>query len=759
MMAPDRRKPSVSNRLSAWRGETAGALLVVVAACALAPLALQHRVDNRIEEWVGQDAKEDARYERFRHQFGSDEIVIVSYEGKPLFESEALRVQVDVLERLGTIPEVVSVAGIPAIYRDIFGLDDPDALEAELTNTPFYRNFIISEDGAVAGLVLETNPPDEIAGRRKLVHDIESAVSPLRNAGWHVDVVGPPVLNVTLDTTSRREAARLFPAALIVSTAVLLLFLRSIRAVAVALACVGVTLIITVGTMVAFDRPMNMVTTSMPALVWVLSLAGLIHLLHGYLVSTEKDLSERIADAVKRTRRPSAISSITTAVGFFSLAAAPMRAVRDFGIFAGFGLMVSIVATYTLGPALIRLLRIPGHKHLMNETLRAVSDRVGQLATGNPFRIVGGAAALMVLATFYLPNLHTETNPLNYLPENSAIARAYESVPEKLTGLYTLEVIVDKQDSWLDPATLTRLDALARQMESMPEIARVLSPVSYLKKLNQWDNDFDPAFYTLPESAVAARRLLNEAENQDQIAHFATSDESAIRLAALIRVMNSSDFHRLCVRVESLPEFRQLDAETTGIIRQIVDAQDALVTTQLRSLAIAFLLLIPSIYIGIRSWSLTILTVTLNIIPVLAAYALMGFADIPLDAATVMVAGITVGVAVEDTVHILCAYEAAAPGNTGVASALRSAIAQVGPSATTTTITSIAGFFVLLRSDFVPLQRFGLIAGVAMIVAWAVDVFVLPAVLLLSARWGRPTESPVSQRDADENRVHATNVI
>ena len=120
---------------------------------------------------------------------------------------------------------------------------------------------------------------------------------------------------------------------------------------------------------------------------------------------------------------------------------------------------------------------------------------------------------------------------------------------------------------------------------------------------------------------------------------FATADESAVRLAALVRVMNSSDFRRLCERVESLPEYRQLNAEMTGIIRQIVGAQDALVTTQLRSLAIAFLLIFPCIYLGIRSWSLTILAMALNAIPVLAAFALMGIANIPLDAATVMVAG------------------------------------------------------------------------------------------------------------------------
>jgi predicted RND superfamily exporter protein len=137
----------------------------------------------------------------------------------------------------------------------------------------------------------------------------------------------------------------------------------------------------------------------------------------------------------------------------------------------------------------------------------------------------------------------------------------------------------------------------------------------------------------------------------------------------------------------------------------------------------------------------------------------MGFANIPLDAATVMVAGITIGIAVDDTVHILCTYQAAMIGDIGVASGLRTALTRVGTSITATTMTSLAGFFVLLRSDFVPLQRFGLIAGTAMIVAWAADVFVLPATLVLITRSDRAIQSRGVRRDTEEHRAQAAKLV
>lgn len=716
------------------RRDAVGAVCVLVAAMALAPLTLQQDIDNRIEQWLKPNSEEAARYEQFRERFGSDEIIVVEYKGRPLFDAESLRVQVDVLTLLEEIPEVVSVAGIPAVYRDIYGLEDPDELREEFTNTDFYRDFLISDDGTVAGLIMETDPPNDIAGRRRMVHQIDTAVAQFRSSGWTTHVVGPPVLNVSLDDTSKSEALRLIPISLAISTVVLLFFLRSFRAVLVGLASAAVTLLITVGMMAAADRPMNMVTTSMPALVWVLSLAGLIHLLHTYLSEDGDDTDGRLAGAIAKTRRPCAISSVTTAGGFFSLGAAPMRAVQDFGIFAGAGLLVAFVVTFTLATTLVRLLRPPGYKRSRTTALGAMIDRAAHVAVARPVPVLLLSLALVLIASVLLPRLRTESNPLNFLPASSDVSVAYRTVPEELTGLYTLELLIQTPRSWLKPETLRSLDRLATAIEAMPEVAHVVSPVAYLRKLNQWDHEFDASYYVLPESELRARSLLEEADDTSHLYRFALKDESAVRLAVLVRVMNSTEFTRLVKRVEVLPEFDQLGAEMTGVVLQLVHAQDTLVIAQIRSLGLAFLLIVPCILIGLRSVPLTLLSLVPNSMPILAAFALMAIMNIRLDAATVMVACIAIGIAVDDTVHVLCAYQREARRSADVASALRCALAQVGPSITITTLTSLSGFLVLLRSQFVPLQHFGLIAGCALVVALCADVFVLPAAVTLLAR-------------------------
>ncbi len=117
-----------------------------------------------------------------------------------------------------------------------------------------------------------------------------------------------------------------------------------------------------------------------------------------------------------------------------------------------------------------------------------------------------------------------------------------------------------------------------------------------------------------------------------------------------------------------------------------------------------------------------------------ASFAAMALAGIALDAATVMVAGVALGIAVDDTVHMLAAYRSKRGSGLNAALAARAAVAHVGPAMATTTLAACIGFFSLARSAFVPIRWFGLLAGIAMLVALAADVLVVPALLALSGR-------------------------
>lgn len=152
--------------------------------------------------------------------------------------------------------------------------------------------------------------------------------------------------------------------------------------------------------------------------------------------------------------------------------------------------------------------------------------------------------------------------------------------------------------------------------------------------------------------------------------------------------------------------------------------------TQLRSFGVAFCTVFLCLWVGLRSWRFTAIAIVPNLLPILAAFAVMAVLGIALDPATVMMASVALGIAVDDTVHMMSAYRRERHEGRSPRDAATLAMAQVGSAMVITTVASCIGFFALMRSAFVPIELFGLLSGVAMIVALAADVLLLPAILI-----------------------------
>jgi predicted RND superfamily exporter protein len=174
----------------------------------------------------------------------------------------------------------------------------------------------------------------------------------------------------------------------------------------------------------------------------------------------------------------------------------------------------------------------------------------------------------------------------------------------------------------------------------------------------------------------------------------------------------------------------------TGVVPLLVDAQLALVTTQLRSFGTAFLTIFGCLWVGLRSARLMAISIPPNLLPILIALAAMGFAGIALDAATVMMASVALGIAVDDTVHVLATYDRERGEPVERA---RRAMSEVGSAIFTTSAVACIGFLALRLSDFLPIRWFGMLSALAVAVALATEAWLTPALLVLH---GRRKEAP-----------------
>ncbi|MBI3119862.1 MAG: MMPL family transporter [Candidatus Hydrogenedentes bacterium] len=721
-------------------------------------------MDNRTERWLPADAT--MSYEKFRADFGRDEFAVAAYTGKPLFEETALEEQLAVLERLEVAPGVDSVLGIPVVYRELFGAEHPEALREEMVGTPFYRSFLVSTDEKVGGLLIV---PSEDAGESDVfVAGLRDALRSFEVAGWETHLAGPPVLNAALDQSSRAEAARTFPIAVLCSLAVLWLMFRDWRLVVASSVTTGVTLLLALAVPGVLGRPLNMLTAMLPPLVWVLSLSNTIHLLNAYRAGHGQCEDWRGASqaAMRATVLPCFLATVTTAAGFAALLSANMRPVRELGVFAAVGILLGWIVTFVLCPALLRVLggrdnragrdsdqRKQVQSHPGATALCALAVRRPKLVTALWLALSAGA-----VATIWL--VRVESDPLTFLPEGYKTVQDYEFVGTRLTGYYSMEVVVDVPGGWLrlpedagDTRTNTdgwghnavevwgALQGLQEKLAAAPGVAHVLSPLDLLRKLHQWQNEFAAAAYRLPEDAAAAQALLEEADPlvQSQLSRLVTRDGTRLRLSVLVNRMPSTEYMTLRDRAEQallqLPE--PLTGHVTGTVDGLVRAQLGLVRAQVRSLGWAAVTVFLFIFAGLRSLRLGLLAVPPNLFPVVAVFAAMGLSGVALDPATVMTACIALGIAVDDTIHYLSAWRAeTARGGTGARACMAAADHVTGAMIATTVVACI-GFFGLAWSGFTPVRYFGLLSAVAMLVALAADLLLLPALLVLFASKGK----------------------
>lgn len=692
-------------------------------------------VDNRHERMLDQNTPAARAYDQFQGEFGNDAVMIVAVSGKPLFEFDSLDALVRGAEAISQLPQVASVNGLPTIFMETFAGEDNEALEEEMTSTPFYEGLFISKDRQVAGIVVELKLLDEPGANEAFAHAIGEAVQSLRDFGFRVDLVGDPIFEAAIDKITMGESLRMFPIAAVLSLIVLIWLLRSFRGTVVVLVCNSVILLLTMASMPLTGHTLNLVTASLPLILWVLSLANSIHVVSRFqqLAAQIASPEEALRETMRELRGSLIMSSITTALGFFSLVTTNVSAIRDLGKYMALGMMFMLVVSLYLTPWLCMKWKVPPSPHVQHASRLLL--RLAQRLTKHPRPALVVFALFVAVAAYFAFQVKTQPDSLKFLPKTHPVVASFEFVQENLTGLQSMEIVLDTPGGWTKSEYWPAIEELLASLSSHDAVSRVFGPFDFLKKINQWDHEFDPAFFALPESTERANELLSQmtAEDAKQLDRFVTDNGERIRLSVLMRTRDSSVFDQIIqntkAKVAALPA--PLTGEITGMATRMHEFNFGLLQNQVRSYGSSLFMVFLVILIGMRSLRLTLILLPPNIVPLLVVFTVMGILGISLDVATVMVASISLGIAVDETVIILSYYRWLRAQGRGNFDAIHSMLADMGPACIVTSIVACIGFFTISMSVFIPISNFGLLCGIAMFSAVLSNLVLLPAVLAL----------------------------
>lgn len=717
------------------------AACALIAAIAALPFAARIQVDNSIEVWIDQDSVAYRNYQEFLEEFGSEEFLLLVYDLPAPLDDDFLLELTDLRFDLEEIDGVRFAIDLSSLRGKFFSGAGAEGFEREVRGSPFYRDFLISRNGGMTAtwLVLDIREP---TARTPIVESVEAV---LRNR-WpdrEVHLAGTPALNAALDRSSRRASRTLFPFVFAVSGLVLIYRFRQLLGLVVPFVSVGAGIAMTLALMELAGGALDMVTSALPSVVWILGLSTSIHLFSSYRrhVAAGEERDAAALGAMREVARPCLFSAITTALGFLALVASAMQPVREIGLFAPIGVLLCLGSNFLLFPLLVRLGHVPFVPPAEPDAESSTSlweTAVARVAAHRPAVVLGTAVALALLLGVGVTRIRAESNVVEFFKKSAPVARTYRQILPELTGAFSLELLLSPPGEVVTLETFRELERLEALVAAVPGVAKTLSPVDLLKKMHQGSTGAPPSSWELPldDDFFSLAWDMTSANLEEELGMLFHAD-GVVRVSLLVRPMDSDAHQRLVTTLRELLS-READPEwrprLTGIVDLLIEMQTELVRSQIRSFVLAFLLISPVIALLLRSPRYALLSAPPNLLPILVALGTMGAFSIRLDPATVMIAAMALGIAVDDTIHFLTHYQSERASGLEPLPAIERTFAIVAEPIADTTSVAAAGFLVLTLSDFVPLIYFGLLTSLTLVTALLADLLVLPALLAVFDR-------------------------
>ncbi len=712
-------------------------LTLVLGACA----AFGLRIDNSIDAWLPAQDAEVARYKRFRGVFGEDTFYVVAFDGVGLCDpgpDDAGSDPVVEPNAPGVGARELLVARLEALAAKLATIDGVDRVVGP-SNSPTPSRataHLASSDGGSIALIVYTRPlhGDAAAARHAA---IESAADGA-DIGSATFIAGPEAINHALDRGSTQAFALLFPIVVLVVAITLMIALRSVWPVIGILLVAAISSVWTLGAVALADRPLNMVLSTLPSLLVVLGTAYSLHLANAFRRDEHSDIRERWSAAIADTLHPCLLTAGTTAAGFLALAVADLLPVRDLGLFAGLGTLCSVALVFTFLPAFLHVVWSPApHAAIVASAANARAAAAWSPARAihrGRFAILAIALVAVAVAAAGIARLRVESHILSFFPDNDPVVVATRHIEERLLGLTALDVWVHGPTSGvLSAATVIAVRDLVAFADTESDVTDVVGPIvsdSVLPERLPAD-----AAATALREALAARA--DDAPPGTTRARVQTiGDATHLRVTVAARTTSIEESAALLERLGSLLT-RDLPpgvvAETTGAVPLLVRVQAMLLRTQMETFAASIVVVTSLLCIAFRSVSLALLSLVPNVLPITLTLGTMGWCGVPLDVATVTVAGVAMGLVVDDTIHILERYARSAGPDASAIARIDSVFRTAGRPVIFTSLATAAGFAAFACSDFQPVFFFGSLIALTAIYALIADLLVLPALLMVRA--------------------------
>ncbi|MCB1042452.1 MAG: MMPL family transporter [Acidobacteria bacterium] len=716
-------------------------------------------------------------FDRFERRFGNDEAVaVVIHSPSGIFDTESTTLLQNLTKDMWQVAEIIRVDsltnynwthaevvdGEDELFVDPL-IPDPDdqALTEEVlkeresvaVNHEVIPGYLVSQDGKTAVIFARLKPA--IGGSpdfEKVIQGTREKIKAYEGLGDHeFYLTGNAAVTQTFKEVTQQDMQVMVPALLGAIVLFLLFFFRRLSGMLMPLIVIVASISITMGLSGWLGIKINNLTAIVPHILIAIAIADAVHIMVTFFQFRQKGLErlEAIRGTLVKNLQPTLLTSISTAIGFFSFATAKITPIMSMGVLAGVGTLIAWVVTILVLSPMLALIPInikqkPEEKRTFEPSTWSLSYTRWLQQWRTPVLIL--FAVFSVISLYVASRNVVNSDPFKYFAPSVPTRVANEFIEENLGGSMGLEIVVNsgEKDGIYEPEFLNKVDVFQDWLNELPYVTKTVSLVDIVKQINRSLHNEAQEAYVIPDDrGLIAQELLLYTMGLPQgmeLTDRMTLDYDMIRLTAMWTLHESRTSLVEMKRIEAKAAELGLNAYVTGKTPLWHGLNPYVVGTFIVSISLALVLVSILMVVVFRSVRLGLLSMIPNTVPLIFGGAIMTILNKPLDIGTVIVASVCLGIAVDDTIHFLSNFNRWRQSGADTSYAVAQVITHTGPALLVTTVILVAGFGTFAFASFVPNINFGIMTAIILTTALIADFTLLPAMLLRS----QPQESESS---------------
>jgi predicted RND superfamily exporter protein len=736
-------------------------IIIVLSAVTLVliPPLFNQSFNVSTEKFIPDTDIERIRYDRFIEAFGRDTFLLLILPAENIFSDETLSLLIKLRAELLKLDEVSSVFSVaeavkidrssvpPRVVSLVPTIPLSESRRSELRANVFSQSItnrkVASPDGrtAIVTVYLNTGIETSDETRTAAVTKVRAVLN--RELGdRRFELTGVPLLKTEISLAVRHDLMVLGPTVALVSLLFLWLAFRRFWVLVAGALAVGMALVWTMSVFSILGLALTMSTTLLPSLTLAIGLAHTIFIVSQYQRS-EGGPHERIRYTLRRATPPCFLAAVTTMAGFASLGATGVVPVREFGLMAALGIFFAFIISILLVPSLLRIRPEAVPPRDLGVTPRWIT-KLCRL-TAHRGLITAVTIIILVVSAFGISRVRIETSPYDFFPENDPLNRARRLIKTEFGSSSVIDLQIGRRDGeLLNGASLLQAESLRKRLSAEPLVVDSVSLLS-ISELIAGDAARFAGFLGNRPVKTVLDAIGGTAGGQELFQRYISPDGRRARMTLVLKEPSAERVIEVLDRVEALaPEAApDLEVVPTGQTVLFTKMVDDLFLSQVTSVFMILAFVTVIFICAYRSFSIGLISLIPNITPIIMTLGIMGWLGIPLNVLTIMVSSIAIGIAVDDTIHILHHMRGRLAEGGTHDEAVEHALRSKGRPVVFTSLLLTCAFLTHVISDFRPTVYLGALTAITMITALLGDLILLPALV----RFFRPRFRQPSSAD------------